>query len=130
MLYTRGARSERLSAGSGESIDISYSQKRIVTYAMLYTRANKRFVTLVSCLHATSQPFLPKTTNAIILAPLLYHPGLELVFDDFPLIDLRRCIFLLATPCLGLGLQPLDLESQALLVQPGCEIFKYDRIIQ
>jgi hypothetical protein len=97
---------------------------------MLYTLADKCLLTLVSCLHATPQPFLPKTANAVVFAPLLHHPRLELVFDNFPLINLRRRIFLLATPCLGLGLQPLDLESQALQVQPGCEIFKHDRIIQ
>lgn len=97
---------------------------------MLYTRADKCLVTLVSCLHATPQPFLPKTANAIILAPFLHHPSLELVFDDFPLINLRRSIFLLAAPCLSLGLQPLNLKPQALLVQPGCEIFEHDRIIQ
>ena len=106
------------------------SQKRIVTYAMLYTSAHKCLITLISCLHATPQPFLPKTANAVVFAPLLYHPSLEIVSEDFPLIDFGRRIFLLATLRFGLGLQPLDLESQALLIQPGCEIFKHNRIVQ
>ena len=100
---------------------------------MLYTSghgAGKHPITLVSCLHPTPQPFLPKTANAVVFAPLLHHPSLELVLDDFPLIDLRRRILLLATPRFGFGLQPLNLESQALQIQPSREILKHNRIIQ
>ena len=105
VLYTRVARNGTVIGGLREdTIDISCSQKRIVTYAMLYTRADKRFVTLVSCLHATPQSFFPETANAVVFAPLLHHPRLELVFNDFPLVDLGRRIFLFAAPCLGLGL--------------------------
>jgi hypothetical protein len=65
----------------------------------------------ISCLHSTPQSLFPKTAYAILLAPLLHHPSLKLIPNDFPLVDLRRRILLLATPCLGLVLQPLDLSS-------------------
>jgi len=87
-------------------------------------------IVLVPCLHATPQPLLPKTANAVVFAPLLYHPSLQLVFDDFPLVDLRRRILLLSSLRFSLRLQPLNLEPQALLVQPGREIFKHNRIVQ
>lgn len=85
---------------------------------------------LVFRLYSTSQSFLPETANAVVFAPLLHHPRLELVSDDFPFVDFQRRVFLLATSCLGLGLQSFDLESQASLIQPGCEIFEHDRVIQ
>lgn len=66
---------------------------------------------LVFCFHASPQTFPPKAADTVIFAPLLHHPGLELVLDDFPLVDIRRRILLLPTFSLGLMFQPLDFKS-------------------
>jgi hypothetical protein len=66
---------------------------------------------LVSCLDSTPQSLFPKTADAILLAPLLHHPSFKLIPNNFPLVNLWRRIFLLATPCLSLVLQPRDLSS-------------------
>jgi hypothetical protein len=110
---------------------VVHKRESLLIYAILYTGIlNGMDSTLVSCLHATPQSLFPKTANAIVFAPLLHHPSLEFVLDGFPLIDFRRRILLLATLCLGLLLKPLDLKSQALLIEPRCEVLKHDRIIQ
>jgi hypothetical protein len=70
----------------------------------------------ISCLDSTPQSLFPQTTDTVLLAPLLHHPSLELILDSFPLVDLRRRIFLLATLRLSLGLQPFNLSPQALSV--------------
>lgn len=85
---------------------------------------------LVSCLHSTSQSLSPKTAYAILLAPLLHHPRLELISDDFPFVDLWSRILFLAALRFGLGLQTFDLKPQTLSIQPSCEIFEHNRVIQ
>lgn len=81
-------------------------------------------------LHASAQTLFPKAADAVVLAPFLHHPGLELVSDRFPLIYLRRCILLLAALSLDLGLDALVLRSQTLLVEPGSQIFQYDWVVE
>jgi hypothetical protein len=92
--------------------------------------ADKSRITLISRLDSTPQSLFPKTAYAILLAPLLHHPSLKLIPNNFPLVDLRRRILLLATSCFSLVLQPSDFSSQTLSVQPRREIFKHNRVIQ
>jgi hypothetical protein len=59
---------------------------------------------LVPSLDSASQALFPKAAHAILLAPLLHHPRLELVSDSLPLVDLWRRILLLSASGLGLVL--------------------------
>jgi hypothetical protein len=81
-------------------------------------------------LDTAPQPLPPKTTNAVLLAPLLHHPSLDLVPHNLPLIDLRRSVFLLPPLGLDSGLDPLELGSDALGIEPSSEIFQDDGIVE
>ena len=99
--------------GEKYGILVVTKETREGTYAMLYISAldGQMTIHLVFCFHASPQTFPPKAADTVVFAPLLHHPGFELIFDDFPLVDIRRRILFLPTFSLGLMLQPLDLES-------------------
>ena len=84
----------------------------------------------IPALNPTPQPLPPETTNAILLAPLLHHPSLDLVPHNFLFIDLRRRIFLLTPSSLDFGFEPLELRPNTLGVKPSGEIFQNNRVVE